>query len=307
MASHSHRYRSEGQNGHENQKEQSRDTRQRTNNNVPSPITAFTLLHQSRQQAAVSPRLSLLRDSTEPWLTLQSTGIHELAGEAGTGKTQIALSLCLTAATQANTDSSSSCRAMYISLKHGNLPKVLQRLQQMADANNKENRDNSQRFLQCILTRAVSNQEDLFQLLTDELPTLIQQNKNTMRILVLDSIADLFRGIQDDDDNNDQTLNARRSASLFRLTARLRQLSDQYQFPILVLNQVTKTCTLPALGLSWAHCVNTTYLLTRIEQIQQQQQTTTTFRRRIRLQKSPCLPSGQVTSFRIDPAGVYQE
>jgi len=188
-------------------------------------------------------------------------------------------------------------RAIYISLRQHHLQKVAVRLQQMCCESNNDENDNSI-LLERILTKGCTTPEDLLELLRDTIPRTIMNlydtnnYNNQLRLIVLDSVADLFRL---------DTLDIpTRSALLFQVTAALQDLvllsSQQTQQPlsILVLNQVTanfaatgntakqqqqpsassapslaqqqsynNTSWIPALGLSWAHCVHSRYQVDR--------------------------------------------
>jgi len=343
---------------------------QQQQNLVPQPVTAFTMLTKSRQQNA-SKTLSLLSpftpqqhssSSTTDWLQLQ-LGINELAGEAGSGKSQIAMSLCVQAVLQqqqwyssqsnhrqqilpttttissspalpASSSSANTVKAIYISLSGGqpSLSRIAHRMQQMIETRLFEQRQQLQRqeqqqeqppsteaLLAQILTHSVRNQDDLLELLRVDLPRRLQEQQqqqqqqqqqepcfnqtnpiapnmslplttNPVAVIVLDSIADLFRLGNGDTDPHDNTAIASRSFILFEISALLRTLSDEFQIPILVINQVSgnltaaaaaaaaaprngksnaiATTTVPTLGLSWMNCVNTSYMVRRQTQIQ---------------------------------------
>jgi RecA/RadA recombinase len=397
------------------------------------------------------------------WLEL-GPGLHELAGEAGTGKTQIALSLCVRAAaaaaaatsstassnspypkpqhvqssssssTSTTSSSPSCCAAIYLALgdgsgrqSSGRLTKILQRLSQMTretttaamkitcsgrrattgmdyQSNNYQKNLGAQQqqhedeaaesnkvLLNSIMTRAVPNVDDLLDLLRQDgddenssisndskassssqsLSSLMQSSNSTVRIIVLDSIADLFRIATSSSTSlhNSTSTNpyletgmnyAQRSALLFRLAALLKQLSHRHQVPILVINQVTGSNTpsngsnsfarggprwmssssswfsnnssftqRPALGLSWAHCVTSSYTVARRERHNTNQQksshqqhnkhaniphgaeTTTPssnyyFERHVCLLKSPIAPSWLKAYFVVTRSGVEQ-
>jgi Rad51 len=227
----------------------------------------------------------------------------------------------------------------------------------------------SKHLLTSIMTCTVPNIDDLFDLLrrqeegdddensnnssssSKSLSSLMQSSNNNVRIVILDSIADLFRIATSSSgsstlnttslhNNSSSSMNfAQRSALLFRLAAQLKQLSHRHQVPILVINQVTGSSNTsssfgsnnssftqrPALGLSWAHCVTSSYIVTRRERhgaAQQQQQksqhqqqqnkaaATTTkhsnyyFERHVRLLKSPIAPSGLTAYFVVTRSGV---
>jgi hypothetical protein len=179
------------------------------------------------------------------------------------------------------------------------------------------------------MTRAVVNQDDLFDLLRHEMPALLERETDC-QVLVLDSVADLFRGMNHEvksaggsggKKQDDKNLAADRSATMFSLAAILKQFSEKYHIPIVVLNQVTarisnsnqpssastsssfssSSAVLPALGLSWANCVNTSYILTRQEIATG---TSTAFVRRMSLRLSSTAACSQTACLQIEPQGV---
>jgi len=181
-----------------------------------------------------------------------------------------------------------------------------------------------QEWMKRILTKTVVNQDDLLDLVCRELPDRLLEEPN-VRVVVLDSIADLFRTSEDSSASF-----ATRSAVLFQLAARLKEISCQFRVPIVVVNQVTASISttanastakatlsswngtntsrlLPALGLSWAHCVNQSFLLSRQPQVAPDDtcaDNNTNNCRRIKLHQSSQHPRGQTATFRIQETGV---
>ena len=215
----------------------------------PRSVTVYDLWKE-QAESDDSP-LSLLPSSPHPWLGL-SNGITELSGPGGSGKTQIALSVCLQAAER-------GLHAVYLCLG-GSLPKVLQRLDQMAGTTRRD-------LLHQILVRPVPHAEDLETL---ELP-------ERHDLLVVDSIADVYRSQEDSN-------YAARAKALVQVAAKWKR-----ERPVLVLNQVAGDSLRPALGLVWAHCVDTSYRVNR---------------RRLELVKSPRYNAPQTMDFEIRAEGV---
>jgi predicted ATP-dependent serine protease len=264
---------------------------------VVSPRTALELL---QEQAQRTEQNVCLIEGGPGWLRL-GLGIIELCGPAGKGKTQLALSVCLQAAKrsaatikytsayisnspQATIPTQEPAAAIYIAMGTSNVSKIVQRLSQMADQNS--------HLLQRILTKPVVNLDDLHTLLYTELPLLLEQQNSSVRVLVLDSIADLFR----DATENFSSI-AARSAVLFAISVQLKKLSAHYHVHMLVLNQVTtkissndSSCLAPALGLSWAHCVDHSYMVDG--------------QRCVTLVRSPMHATPQTVAFTIQTTGV---
>ena len=327
---------------------------------TPTPVTAFSMLQKARQldDEASSKALYLIPPQTSghphstynnnnnnnnnnnrivasEWLRL-GLGITELAGEAGSGKSQIAMSLCVQAVLQqqqqqqqlqqrnqppyhphqTNTNfnnstyhaSSTTIKAIYISLAGGqaSLARIAHRMQQISDAQEQQQQgvlpnpqqqhqqqqalptehagspSSPESVLSQILTHSVRNHDDLFTLLREDLPLRLQEQQqrpsvprstgHPVALIVLDSIADLFRLGNGDGAvvDVDKTAISQRSFLLFEIASILRALSDQYGIPILVINQVSSDLngksSIPTLGLSWANCVNTSYLVRRQSQ-----------------------------------------
>ena len=247
------------------------------------PVSALTLLRKKRTREP----LFLLRRGTGGGGALPlGLGITEIAATAGAGKTQIGLGLCVSCA-----NNKENCnKALYVSLGEGKA-RIAQRLQQMAEHRGQD----SASVLQHILTRCIRNEDEFMTFITKELPPMLHE----VGVLVLDSIGGLYRVSQ-----THPTAYAKRSEALFSIAAQLKKLSDCYQVPIVVINQVTTSLELdrviPALGLSWASCVNTSYMLSRQAQERDQQ---TIFARKISLVRSSC--NAPVSfSFRIDAGGA---
>jgi RecA/RadA recombinase len=306
------------------------------------PASALTLLrrHQTRRES--KERLSLLLHSRKgAALPLLGLGITEIAGPAGCGKTQIGLSVCVSCAmmqrkrqeptTTTNDDDDDDDEnkdrfpdniiptaplsktayyyyetALYVSLGEGTTQaRVAQRLHQMAAQRGNygfNNHNNSGEVLKRILTRFIRNEDEFKTFLERDLPRMLLTQSN-IGAIVLDSIAGLFRVAQ-----TTTTDYAMRSGVLFQVAAQLKRISEMYQLPIVVINQVTSSLQanriVPALGVSWANCVNTSYMLSRSEGLQDKQgKQKCTFLRRISLVRSSSLAPFS-TCFRIDASGA---
>lgn len=258
------------------------------------PTNAWELLLQSKQRTQDYP----LHLVTHPVSNLQQfslgRGVYELAGPGGTGKTQIALSLCAQVAHTYTTP----VRSLYVSLKDTQLNRIVNRLRQIVSERNPPAVTSS--VLESIWTKACPTPEDLFALLRDSIPEKILELQP--RLIVLDSIADIFRS--SDWEHTD------RAFCLFYITQLLHRIIQQSRstpLSILVINQVTadfsgssSSSWNPALGLSWANCSNSRFRVDRQETTQAGQ---TTYRRTLTLRDSPEYP--QITvPFRITATGT---
>ena len=298
---------------------------------APKPVSALTMLSQQHQN---NP-LRLLRHSK---LAL-GQGITQLAGPAGSGKTQIALTLCVAAAIDGK-------KSVYISLgssNHGTwLTKVSLRLRKMVTANliciEKQQPfvgsadENTHKLLSHIWLHGIRNTDDLMELFEEKLPKLLQQDSK-ISVVVLDSIASLFRLSEDSNDNHVKKIRSQtgshwknRSSTFFKIATHCKYLSTTHHVPFVVVNDVTTkmiptqssvTANVePALGLSWSQCVNTSYFVTRLKNFEKRNtrpgsrncdhstRSEQPISRIIRCLHSPSIQSGVTVEFRIEDRGA---
>jgi len=108
-----------------------------------------------------------------------------------------------------------------------------------------------------------------------------QQQSTKIALIVFDGIAGFFRFSDPlfQFQKNNSTFHQQRGARLLHISSQLRRLSDLYDVPILITNQVTASIppngtssssmnpyeqqVVPALGLAWSNCVTTRYILQR--------------------------------------------
>lgn len=292
--------------------------------NKGQPVSALTLLRKHRKQEQSNSRLFLLLHPREGGALPLALGITEIAGLAGCGKTQIGMGLCVSCAMQGQREETGNENrftgnapashvenryhtALYVSLGEGTTQaRVAQRLHQMAVQRGNDSAD----VLKRILTRFIRNEDEFLIFITNELPHMLTQS--CIGVMVLDSIAGLFRVSQT---RHTSTTYAKRSGVLFQVAAQLKLLSELHQVPIVVINQVTTSLeankVVPALGVSWASCVNTSYMLLRSEGMcvrtvtpeSEQRESQPIFSRTISLVRSSSV-APLSASFRIDASGV---
>eukprot|EP00978_Attheya_sp_CCMP212_P043194 scaffold277823_cov45-Attheya_sp.AAC.3 len=243
-------------------------------------------------------------------------------------------------------------KALYVSMGEGCTPsQIAHRLSTMVEGRRQmEIHRNDGDVMSRILTRYIRNEEEFLALVQNELPqmlrvdnkdddddTLHEGNQHKPRIpigiIVLDSMAGLFRLPEQASGNtNGSPFFAQRSGLLFQVAAKLKQLSHQYDVPVVIINQVTSVISndtsfsknndnvIPALGLSWTSCVNTRYVLSRREttsslatpsNIRQSSSsstptadTRTHFVRTIQVRLSSRLSSSKAEEFQIQKAGT---
>lgn len=187
-------------------------------------------------------------------------GITEICGEAGAGKSTFALRLALQVQLP-RADGGLAGAAVYIATEHFSD----KRLRQLATA-----------FPPCrprvsldrVYLQSARSLDDLAAILT-QLPLLMRARG--VRLVVLDSIAALFRAADLDAAAPPQHFLFERSNLLFSLARRLRALADEFGAVVLVTNQVTdvvaavnaptdtdnSAAVRAALGPSWSACVTT--------------------------------------------------
>lgn len=92
-------------------------------------------------------------------------------------------------------------------------------------------------LLQCVQIQMCRTMEDVFEAIDKAIPNIIQ-NKNNIRLVVIDSLAGIVRTDYDTRTSQDML---KRTAMLFRFSAKLKWLADTYRLAIVVVNQV-RTC-----------------------------------------------------------------
>ncbi|KAG5559654.1 hypothetical protein RHGRI_009248 [Rhododendron griersonianum] len=207
---------------------------------------------------------------------LPCKSVTELVSESGCGKTQLSLQLLLSAQLSFSLAASS----LYI---HSEFPFPLRRLRQLSLSF-----PTLHNPLDRIFIRPVHSADQLFDLLLQLDVSLSNQIKTQLpiKLVVIDSIAALFRS---EFDNTPSDLK-RRSSLFFKISSKLKSLANRFGLAVVVTNQVVdfvgpdeglnglrvgnlgclyssgrRVC--PALGLSWANCVNSRLFLSRDEEV----------------------------------------
>lgn len=218
---------------------------------------------------------------------IDTTGLTEIAGEASTGKTQIALQLMLQSQLPVESGGLAG-GAIYLHGDGPNANPAMRRFRSLAAdfaERHAGSADRSAELQNNVHVRQVETPEELWEVVDQILPGLVVEQP--VRLLVIDSIGGLFRTPADDADATRAAAHGQRAQQLVRLAARLKQISHHYDIAIVVINQVTDkpldeprrraaapwelgACSttdgatrVPALGLAWGSCVNTRLMLTR--------------------------------------------
>ncbi|PIN01771.1 DNA repair protein RHP57 [Handroanthus impetiginosus] len=198
--------------------------------------------------------------------------ITEIVAESGTGKTQLSLQLLL-AAQLPTSRGGLSASSLYL---HSEFPLPFRRLHQLSIFYRPHLQHNP---LDHVFVEPLHSADHLLDLLP-RLDFLVP--KFNVKLIVIDSIAALFRG---EFENTPLELK-RRSSMFFKISSKLRFHARKFGLAVVLTNQVVdvmessdnlrignsaalcssgrRVC--PALGLSWANCVNTRLFMWREEE-----------------------------------------
>jgi RecA/RadA recombinase len=223
-----------------------------------------------------------------------SSGLVEIAGEAGVGKTQLLLTLLLTSITiesgsssNNNNQSSSIGGAVYVSTEGST---HLARLQSLIEA-----RKDSNIKLDYIFAYEMIEPQQLWEFIMNTLPLILATR--VAKLVVIDSITAPLRGEFERVEN--------RMDWFFGLASAMKRLSDEYNVLFIVSNQMSwdpvYNMLKPALGLAWTTCVNERLLLEFEQQHHQQQQQPR--KRILSISFSPRLLDGKLASLRLEGCG----
>ncbi len=257
---------------------------------VPQPVSAWALLHRSERPSwpLFAPSSTTTMDDSscrrheqqQVPITLAS-GISELAGPAGSGKTQLALHLCLQCAATPIPSSRQQqtqkddlqhqqpeyFHAIYISMGPSSSlaqSKLAGRLEQMALAQY-HNHQIVRALLSRIWLRMVHNIDEFHELMDHDLPRKFFCPDNPLKVgvLVLDSLANLVRSPQDFPSSASSTQAPstgfnncwiqQRTALFFELASQLKRWAHEYQLTVLVVNQVTQSISDNSNNNNWSH------------------------------------------------------
>jgi RecA/RadA recombinase len=181
-------------------------------------------------------------------------GINEVYGPAGSGKTQLVLQLI----------ASSLCAdrkalAVYLACKDTFYP---ERFIEICRANSSSSVD-PEDVLKRVLVRHVRHRSELLDTVKIVLPKLAENPNNKVAVVVVDSIAALFRG---DEDAYERGVDLRRTAFHLRQVSRRRSSTC-----VVCVNQVTANVAegvdQPSLGLVWSNLVTARLRLDRFDDV----------------------------------------
>jgi archaellum biogenesis ATPase FlaH len=213
-------------------------------------LSTIALLEPMIQSSNYSNKiLSLGCDKLDSVLRggIRTKMITEIAGESGSGKTQISLQLLLQA-TLAFDKGGLEGKSIYFTTK--DVP--INRLKQIASLSY----ESDQNILDKVIIQNIQTEEDLYENLRKLLKAIVKEN---IKLVIIDSITSLFRiGSQK------QEL-FKRSESLFQISSFLKDMAYTHDLCIVVINEVSSVMNdssnplqlfegervKPSLGLSW--------------------------------------------------------
>lgn len=233
--------------------------------------TAFTLLqNESFLTSGCSNIDNALRGG------FSRKGITQIYGQAGTGKTQIALQLCLTVQIP-SISQTEPFGAVYICTEATFPSKRLSQLLKKSPITKKFSISSD-----VIFVEHVSSMEKLEECICQKIPFLLQHRK--IGLLVVDSIAAPFRVEYYESELKN------RARILRKIGEQLHFISSEYNIPIICVNQASAMMSnellslnaieeQPALGIVWANLISHSFRLYRNND-----------RRFMHIMHSSCLP-----------------
>ena len=176
---------------------------------------------------------------------LDHHGITEIAGEAGAGKTQLALQLLLQAQLPPQRGGLGG-GAVYLHTDGASHNATMSRLRSLAEAFARQHADlgaTQERLLAHVYTIHVDSAEELWTVVSETLPALC--DTSCVRLVVVDSIAVPFRTLTEEMEQaggpaaTSAAAYGERTSQLLLVAARLKQLSANASASVVVTNQVS--------------------------------------------------------------------
>nr|CAD7424350.1 unnamed protein product [Timema monikensis] len=195
-------------------------------------------------------------------------GITELAGESGSGKTQLCLQMCLTVQ-YPEINGGLSAGSVYINTEDVFPSRRLHQLIQKFPSRVRSE-DTSIQFGNNIFIEHIADVESLKKCVFGQLPQLLAQK--SVGLIVVDSIAGVFRADFEPRDS------VSRAKEMRAVGGQLHRLAEEFRVAIICVNQVTTVInnersagdntgrkTIAALGLAWANMVTTRLQISRTD------------------------------------------
>eukprot|EP00400_MALV-I_sp_L67-5_P001226 gene1226-746_t len=196
--------------------------------------------------------------------------VTEVYGQAGCGKSQFCLQLvCDVLLEKKRRPEIFNKFAVYYVATEGHFP--LNRIVEMLQPHT-ENREEIARLLQFLVIEKVSTPSELWNVLANKLPVIAA--RYTMKLFIVDSIASVFRVLEQDPNGGPAVSMSDRALQMFRVSMVFKRIASQYNSAVVCVNQVSQVvkdhgfggnAIKPALGLAWDHCINTRISLWRAD------------------------------------------
>eukprot|EP00037_Helgoeca_nana_P008828 m.78096 g.78096 ORF g.78096 m.78096 type:complete len:302 (+) comp19170_c0_seq2:542-1447(+) len=159
---------------------------------------------------------------------IRARGITEIVGESASAKTQLCLQLAVTVQLPVEAGGLAGS-AVFICTEDAFPNKRMAQLAETAHARWPEMGDT--RVSDKVYVEHCGTVAGLLTLLTQRVPVMVRQG---VRLVIIDSIAALFRGEYGRDDA------IARADELFKICRTLKVLSDEWHTPVICVNQVTR-------------------------------------------------------------------
>ncbi|GMH42816.1 hypothetical protein BSKO_10735 [Bryopsis sp. KO-2023] len=201
--------------------------------------------------------------------------ITELAGEFASGKTQFCMQCCLAVQWPVSSGGLNG-KAVYICTE--GMP-AGERIEEMAMEHWRMGKGAGEGSLDGILIIEAVCVQALW-ICLNQVANLVAGGDSQVRLVVIDSIANLFREVSDKPSIDELKERANR---MFEMSSLLKKMADECNLAVLITNQVVDVISndgqpsesgmsevqtsgrevLPSLGLAWASCINTRLVATR--------------------------------------------
>ena len=242
--------------------------------------------------------------------------ITEIAGQSGVGKTQLCLQLC------ANVQLPEAIgglegESVYLDCNGGfstnRLAEICRPTKEMGlkvmkDLNENVLQLENQNFLNGVIYRRIGSIHDFQKALNQLVDTVLQEN-DSIKLLIVDSIAFHFRYPLLEDVNS----NKKTTATLQSIAQKLQVITNNYNLVTIVTNQMTTRMSpdnpefgeiIPALGESWSHACSNCVLLDYVQPKTADNKDSKRIVRSLKLIKSSKVPCSERALYCITSDGI---
>ena len=242
--------------------------------------------------------------------------LTEIAGQSGVGKTQLCLQLC------ANVQLPEAIgglegESVYLDCNGGfstnRLAEICRPTKEMGlkvmkDLNENVLQLENQNFLNGVIYRRIGSIHDFQKALNQLVDTVLQEN-DSIKLLIVDSIAFHFRYPLLEDVNS----NKKTTATLQSIAQKLQVITNKYNLVTIVTNQMTTRMSpdnpefgeiIPALGESWSHACSNCVLLDYVQPKTADNKDSKRIVRSLKLIKSSKVPCTERALYCITSDGI---